>query len=312
MSEEIAIPRKRFSYLGMLTVLCIGLLTTFVAFLFVRQNENELILQRGAGVSNLRCRAVESAFGAAVAGRSWLGSRPGNSYENILGDFYDRFEPDLAGGKSMLYACWLPRLSGSEREQMAGRLSQVDPNYRIWPPKTYEQNDDVEVSFPAFLSNKNVDRLFLNGMDFGTIPACTEAIDAILADARHYIMTRPFRVPEVGGEDKYVVAVLRPVYDLREGNDFDTLADPEVELSQRRAALRERRLEFYSPDLSTKQDREQHLTGLYAIIIDVGELLDDALRSSEDHVDVYFAHAHGDAEAQPRCVAPVGRNRNRF
>lgn len=302
MSDEIAIPRKRFPYLGMLTVLCIGLLTTFVAFLFVRQNENTLILQRGAVVSNLRCRAVESAFRAAVAGRSWLGSRPGNSYENILGDFYDRFEPDLAGGKSMLYACWLPRLSGSEREQMAGRLSQVDPNYRIWPPKTYEQNDDVEVSFPAFLSNKNVDRLFLNGMDFGTIPACTEAIDAILADARHYIMTRPFLVPEVGGEDKYVVAVLRPVYDLREGNDFDTLADPEVELSQRRAALRERRLEFYSQDLSTKQDREQHLTGLYAIIIDVGELLDDALRSSEDHVDVYFAHAHGDAEAQPVAV----------
>ena len=72
MSEEIAIPRKRFPYLGMLTVLCIGLLTTFVAFVFVRQNENELILQRGAAVSNLRCRVVESAFRAAVAGRSWL------------------------------------------------------------------------------------------------------------------------------------------------------------------------------------------------------------------------------------------------
>ena len=32
MSEEIGSTSKRFSYLGTLTVLCIGLLTTFVAF----------------------------------------------------------------------------------------------------------------------------------------------------------------------------------------------------------------------------------------------------------------------------------------
>jgi len=295
MSEEIAISSKRFPYLGMLTVLCIGLLTTFVAFVFVQRNESALILQRGETVSNLRCRVVESAFGAAVAGRSWLGSRPGNSYENILADFYDRFEPELAGGESMLYACWLPRLTRVEREQMTGRLSQIEPAYQIWSPKAYEQNEDVEISFPAFLSNKNVDRVFLNGMDFGTIPACTDAIDAILADARHYSMSRPFNVPEVGGQDKYVIAVLRPVYDIREGIDFDELVGTGIGLAERRALLREKRLAFYSPDLSTKQERQQHLTGLYAIIIDAGKLIDDALLSSEGHVDVYLDHAHGDA-----------------
>lgn len=301
MSEEIGSTSKRFSYLGTLTVLCIGLLTTFVAFVFIRQNEADMILQRGETVSTLQCHVVESAFRAAVAGRTWLGSRPGNSYENILADFYDRFESDFAGEKSMLYACWLPRLTRAERDKVEERLAQVDPESSIWIPEEYQQDQDTQISFPAFLSNKNVNRLFLNGLDFGAIPAYTEGIDSILTDARHYTISRPFRLPEVGGKEKNVVAVMRPVYDILEANRFSELRDTGDRSSARRNFMRERRLKFYSKDLSSKQEREKQLIGVYAIIIDMGMLLDQVFLTCESKVDVVFEHAHGNAEL--RAVA---------
>jgi len=301
MSEEIATKSKRLSYLGTLTVLCIGLLITFLAFCFIRQNETDMILQRGEAVSTLQCRVVENAFRAAVAGRVWLGSRPGNSYENNLSDFYERFDTDFTGEKSVLYACWLPRLTRSERDKVEGRLTQVDPESSIWIPEGYEQDQDTQISFPAFLSNKNVDRLFLNGLDFGAIPACKDAIDSILTDAQHYTISRPFRLPEVGGKEKYVVAVMRPVYDLFEGGGFSDFTDTGDVLTARRNFIREKRLQFYSKDLSSKQERENQLTGVYAIIIDIGVLLDEAFFASESKVDVVFEHAHGNAEL--RAVA---------
>lgn len=301
MSEQIEIPTRRFPYLGMLTVLCIGLLTTFVAFVFVRRNEAEMIRQRGERVSELRCRVVENAFRAAVAGHSWLVSRPGNSYENILRDFYDRFEPEQGAEESMLYACWLPRLNRSESEQLVGRLTQTDPEYSIWTPEQYKKQADGELSYPAFLSDRNVNRLFLSGMDFGAIPACTDAIDSILTDARHYVMSRPFVVPEVGGQDKHVVAVLRPVYDFAADIDLEALTDTGDVVSARRTLLREKRREFYSNDLTTREVREKHLSGVYAILIDVGRLLDGAMLTGEGDVDVYFEHSSG--ENGPRVVA---------
>ena len=298
MSEEIAIPSKRFSYVGTLTVLCIGLLTTFVAFVFVRRYENDLMFQRGARVNELRCRVVENAFRAAVAGRSWLGSRPGNSYENILRDFYTRFEPEQEAEECLLYACWLPRLSPSEREQLVARITQVDPDYSIRPPEGYEALQDSEPSFPVFVSNKNVDRLFLNGLDFGAIPECTDAVDVILTDARRYMMSRPFSIPEVGGTNKYVVAVLRPVYDVREGVDLDELTDAGDVISAGRNLLNRRRRDFFSTELSTRGEREKSLVGVYAIIIDVGRLLNDAMVTSDEFVDVYFEHAYGDTDTK--------------
>ena len=294
MSKMIAIMTKRFPYLRMLAVFCTGLLTTLVAFVFVRRNEAEMFQQRCETVSELRCRVVENAFRATVAGRSWLASRPGNSYENILRDFYDRFEPELGAEESMLYACWLPRLNPSESEQLVARLTETDPEYGIWIPEQHKSKASKEISYPAFLSNRDVDRRFLNGMDFGAITAFTDAIDVILTDARNYGMSRPFVVPEVGGQAKNVVAVLRPVYDFTEELDLGSITDTDDIVSAGRALLREKRREFYSNDLTTREVREKHLLGVYAILIDVGRLLDDAMSTGEGDVDVYFEHSNGD------------------
>jgi CHASE1-domain containing sensor protein len=155
MSEEIPITRRKFPHLGMLTVLFLGLAATFVAYVLVRNNEAKLTLERGAAVSNLRCRVVENAFRAAVAGRSWLGSRPANSYENILDDFHDRFETQVTEDESVLYACWLPRINAAEADEMQRRMKELDADYSIWAPVGYQKlvQPDSDI-YPAFLSKK--------------------------------------------------------------------------------------------------------------------------------------------------------------
>jgi PAS domain S-box-containing protein len=302
MSEEIPITRRKFPHLGMLTVLFLGLAATFVAYVLVRNNEAKLTLERGAAVSNLRCRVVENAFRAAVAGRSWLGSRPANSYENILDDFHDRFETQVTEDESVLYACWLPRINAAEADEMQRRMKELDADYSIWAPVGYQKlvQPDSDI-YPAFLSKKNMDRKFLAGMNFASIPACRECIDSIVDDALPYCMSRPFQVPEIGGKPKFVTAVLRPVYDVKAGLDPQLLADVGGNVAARRDLLRSERQRFYVDDASTPEERATCLTGVYAILIDIGGMLDDAMLSGEGNVDIYFQHSHLDQK--PRTVA---------
>ena len=295
MSDEVAIPRRRLPHLGMLTVLFLGMAATFVAYVLVKNNESKLTLERGAAVSDLRCRVVENAFRAAVAGRSWLGSRPASSYENILDDFHDRFENQSTEDESVLYACWLPRINAAQAGEMQTRLKQMDAQYGIWDPAAYKDGVIPESDiYPALLSTKNTQRMFLTGMNFGSIPACRECIESIVDDALPYSMTRPFQVPEIGGESKFVTAVLRPVYDVKGGIDQKLLDDVKGHPDATNALLRSERQRFYIKDASTSSERGSLLTGVYAIIIDVGGMIDDAMVSGEGNVDIYFQHAHQD------------------
>lgn len=302
MSEEIAIPRRKLPHLGMLTVLFLGLAATFFAYVLVRNNEAKLTVERGAAVSNLRCRVVENAFRAAVAGRSWLGSRPANSYETILDDFHDRFETEGTEDESVLYACWLPKIDAADAGEMQERLKEVDSSYSIWAPVGYKEgvqaNSDI---YPAFLSTKDTDRMFLTGMNFASIPACRECIDSIVQDALPYCMSRPFRVPEVGGESTFVTAVLRPVYDVTDGLDQRVIDEQVDSTAAKRDVLRSERQRLYVEDASTPQERAARLTGVYAILIDIGGMLDDAMVSGEGNVDIYFQHSH--QGQKPRTVA---------
>ncbi len=79
MSGDTSVPRKNLPIIGFLTVFSIGLLATSLSFLFVQRNEKIIMNERVARASELRCRTIEHAFQSAVAGRTWLASRPGSS-----------------------------------------------------------------------------------------------------------------------------------------------------------------------------------------------------------------------------------------
>lgn len=299
MSEETAVPNKRLPLLGMVTVLGIGLLVTFAAYVLVKQNDDALMDERRATAGYLRCRVVESAFRAATAGRTWLGSRPGNSYENILDDFYDRFAGQDSVDETVLYACWLPRIKSVEVDELEARMRESNSGYRVWVPDGVEADTGKgNFAYPAFLSEQNTNRIFLNGLNFGAIPACKDSMESILKDARQYIMSRPFSLPEVGGRSKSVVAVLRPVYEAR---DDELVSDMVSGGPTRRGLLRKRRRRFFDVSESTLQERGEQLIGLYAMVIDVGQLLKDALEGSEGKIDVCFRHR--DTQGIERDVA---------
>ena len=312
MSEKIAMPSKRFPFLGTLTVLCIGLLATLVAFVFVRRNDSDMMLQRGKAATDLRCRVVESAFVAAGAGASWLGAGAADSSEEILGDFYERFDPELACGEAMLCACWLPRLNHSDRTLMTEGLSQSEPSDHVWTPEASEQTADKEFSFPAVLSGKNVDHAFLNGLDFGTITACTDSMELILNESRDYALTRPFKIPDLEGKTKYVVAFLRPVYDIADAGTSESMSLDLIGSSASGEFLHDEKRSVVAPTLTTTRGREQQLAGFYALLVDFGKLIDDGFAPFKDAVDVYFEHSGDDAEKRTVAVYRWGKDATSF
>ncbi|MDB4749528.1 ATP-binding protein [Rubripirellula sp.] len=287
----------------MLTVLFIGLLATFAAVHLVQQNENAMMAERSDAVSRLRCRMVENAFRVAIADQASLGSRPGNSYANILDDFHERFGERSAAETSVLYSCWLPQTKVEEVAVMEARISEYDGGYLVRPPVGYDDiTDSDRFVYPVFMSNMNADLAFLRGLNFGVIPACQDAIEAVLDGAFPYTMTRPFRLPDVDGNPIDVVAVLRPVYKLNSELESGNPDEPKEPLPERDRLDLESA--FYSAEDSTREEREEHFEGVYAVVIDARRLIKNAFTNTGGNVDVYFSHGH--PGNQPQQVAELG------
>ena len=290
MSEQPSVSKTRLPIIGMITVLSIGMLCTSVAYIFVQRNERRLLQERIATASELRCRAIENAFRTAVARRSWLGSRIGSSYENILDEFHSRFHSDGYDASAVMYACWLPRIPAQEVDALEQQMRELTPSYRVWTPTDSSgTNSPRDHAFPVFMSSQNVDRQFLNGLDFGRIAASVDSIESILRDATHFSLSRPFQVPDVDNKNKIVMVVFRPVYDVKESLDPDTLDTLAGHVELRRELDRNSGRKFFDPKETTQEERTENLLGVYAIVLDVRDLLESALATTEGDVDVYFS-----------------------
>ena len=298
--DKILISRKRLPNFGMLIVLIIGLVATFVAYSMVRNNESKLILERGASATDLRCRSVENAFRSMVTSRSWVGTRSAESFEKVLGDFYDLFHrqdsDDLEGeDRPVLYAAWLPRCDPHSSDLVQTRLRETDPTYSIQCPTGYEEPEEPHVwIYPAFLSSRNKERGFINGWDFSCIPAFQQCVDSIVDGAHRSQMTRPFKLDDGDSRFRYVTAVLRPVYDVPKSMVSDVPGENSDGNDGIRERIRSQRQRFYDKTASTPEQRSEALKGFYAVVIDAGALFDMAMESSEGKIDVYFEHAYVD------------------
>jgi len=295
MSEDNRSSSRSLPLIGMLTVLFIGLLATFAAVHLVRDSENRMMEQRSDAVMRLRCRIVENAFRVAIADQAWLGTRPGNSYANILDDFHERFGGRSADETSVLYACWLPQTKTEDVPALEALNSEFDGEYLVKAPVGYDEvSGSDRFVYPVFLSELNTDRASLRGLNFGAIPACQDAIEAVLDGASRYTMTRPFELHDVGGNPIDVVAVIRPEYELNSELDSENTAVLEDPFSERER-LNELEDAFYSTSESTREQRAENFTGVYAVVIDVSRLIKAALANTGDMVDVYFSHVHPDS-----------------
>ena len=292
MSEDTVDTKKRLPVIGMMTVLSIGLITTCVAYLFMQRNDERIMGERINTASELRCRGVENAFRTAVAGRSWLGSRAETDYASILDDFHGNRDVDSA----VLYACWLVQTPKEDRAAFEQRHRLEFPEFKVWESHNTRVFDSPLSGqlYPAMLSNQDQERQGLNGLDFGGFKAAVDSIEVILDDARHYSLTRPFLLPDIGRENRAVICVFRPIYDVRGAIDLGP-DNPDGRLGQqRRERLRHARRQFYDPMATTRQERADALVGVYAIVLDATQVFKTALASTEGEIDIYFTHENAE------------------
>ena len=302
MSGDTSVPRKSLPIIGFLTVFSIGLLATSLSFLFLQRNEKIIMNERVARASELRCRTIEHAFQSAVAGRTWLASRPGSSYENILDEFQNKFNGDEINDSSVLYAGWLEQVPEVEIADFEGRIRKTLPDFKVRDPVNVTASKSLGDSrFPLLLSSKNVEWESINGLDFGRIDACAECIDSILTNASHYGLSRSFQVPDIINDQIDVMAVFRPIYDIQQTMDLELLEGSGNVVQRRRELLRTSRRKNYDVTIKTKEERAKNLLGVYAIIVDVRKLLEVPLSRTQGKIDLYISHIN-DAREKTHTV----------
>jgi len=291
MSGDTSVRKNSLPIIGFLTVFSIGLLATSLSFLFVQGNEKMLMNERIATASELRCRAIENALQSAVAGRSWLASRPGSSYENILDEYHNKFNGDGIEDSYVLYAGWLEQVPEVKLADFEQRIRETLPDFKVRDPENVTASKSLGDSrFPLLLSSKNVARKSINGLDFGRIDACAECIHSILTNASHYSLSRPFQVTNIGTDKLDVMAVFRPIYDIRQTMDLESLDGSGSTVQSRDELLRTSRRKNYDVTATTIEERTKNLVGVYAIIIDVRKLLKGPLSATQGEIDLYISH----------------------
>ena len=291
MSGDTSVPKKSLPIIGFLTVFSIGLLATSLSYLFLQRNEKMCMNERIVRASELRCRAIEHAFQSAVAGRTWLASRPGSSYEKILDEFHQKFKGDGIKDSSVLYAGWLEQVPELKLADFERRTREDVPDFKVLDPENVTASKSLGDSrFPLLLSRKNVKWKSINGLDFGRIEACAECIDSILTNASHYGLTRSFQVPDIINDKIDVMAVFRPIYYVQQTIGLELLDGSGDFVQGRRQLLRTSRRKNYDVTITTREERAKNLLGVYAIILDVRKLLEYPLSTTQGDIDLYISY----------------------